>query len=148
MAVLVVHRFFQFWHDNGNLLTGEFLVVLVLESLDEFNLILLEDDIIEDKLIDGVIDLSEQLLNFLPRHNEVLMDHLLEIGPLFDVRISIQTNDVSDLLQSYDIMHPFVLLMKTDAPLGLANGGFVAAGETGTQLDHLGLVDVAEMLLV
>ena len=45
-------------------------------------------------------------------------------------------------------MHPLIFLVEADAPLGLADGGFVAAGQAGTQLDHLVLVDVAEDFLV
>ena len=59
MSILEIIGLDQLGNDDAHFLTSEILILLILQHFNQFPLILMEDHIIEDKPIDGVIYLSE-----------------------------------------------------------------------------------------
>lgn len=99
-------------------------------------------------MVDRLVHLSKQSLNFLPCDHEVLIHHFFEICPLLIGRIQILADNVPYLLESQDVMSPLIFLMVTYASLNLANGGLVGTGKTTTHLHYSVFMDRAEEFLV
>lgn len=99
-------------------------------------------------MVDRLVHLSKQSLNFLPCDHEVFIHHFFEICPLLIGRIQVLTDNVPYLFKCQDVMSPLIFLMVTYASLNLANGGLVGTGKTTTHLHYSVFVDRAEKFLV
>ena len=108
----------------------------------------MKNEVIEDKSVDGVMNFCEESLNFLLGDGEVLIDHFFEVGSFFHVGIGVHGNDVSDFLEGEYIVQSIVLLVKSNAALGLADGGFVAAGQAGPKLHNFIFMDIAQHFFI
>lgn len=108
----------------------------------------MKDQVIEDKDIDGLVYFSEQSFHFLAGNGEVLVDHLFEVGPFLDVRIDVLRDYMSNMFQCHDVVSPFILLVKTNAALGLANGRLVGTSQAVSELDGWVIMNFAENLFV
>jgi hypothetical protein len=75
--------------------------------------------------------LGKQALDFFPGYGEVLIDHLFEVGSLFNIGVDVLSHDVPDLLESKHIVQSLIFLVETDAPLDFADCGLVAASQAG-----------------
>ena len=98
MAILKVSRSHQFRQYDSYLLAGEILKLFIFELLDESSFIFMKNEIIEDKSVNGVMNFSEESLNFLLGDGEVLIDHFFEVSSFLHVGVGVQGNNVPDFL--------------------------------------------------
>ena len=148
VPILIIIRFDKLGYNDGNLFTRELFIVLFHQMLDQLPIILLEDEIIEHKMVDGLIDLGEQSLHFLSCDHEVFIHHLFEISSLLVGRVQVLAHNVPNLLKCQDVMSSLVFLVMANASLHLANSGLVGTCQATAHLHHSVFVDGAEEFLV
>lgn len=66
MSVFVIVALDEFGNDDCHLLAGELFIILLDQIGDEFAVVFLEDEIIEDEVIDRVVHLLSPILTYIP----------------------------------------------------------------------------------
>ena len=94
------------------------------------------------------MNFCEESLNFLLGDGEILIDHFFEVSSFLHVGVCVHSNDVSDFLEGKDIVQSIIFLVKANAALGLANSGFIAAGQAGSKLHYFIFMDIAQYFFI
>ncbi len=89
MPIFKIGAFNEFWYDGGYLFTCKFLIIFFDEHIDEHALILMKDEIVEYKMIYGLIDLCEESLYLFSCECEILMYHFFKVGSFLVVGMDI-----------------------------------------------------------
>lgn len=98
MTILEVSGLDELGDDQSHFLARQRFVLLLLQLFDQLHLVFMENEVIKYEVVNRLVHLCKQPLDFFTSNREVLVHHLFKVSSFFDAGVDILGDDVTYLL--------------------------------------------------